>query len=180
MTWKIVTMCTHNRTRSVLAAALLADHLWRAGVTAEVFSAGQRDAGLPATPETVRLLAKRGLDASRHRSRTVDASLVEEADLILTAEPQHVVSVAGRWQTAFDKTFVLPELLRLAQPVGPLAGRDLVTWLAEVGTGRPTGAAYLTAEIDGIADPTGQSAKVWRASFDEIDAMCERLAMMLR
>jgi protein-tyrosine phosphatase len=172
---RVLSVCTHNRTRSVLVGALLREHLRDAGLAADVATAGTAGSGLPATDPTVRLLGTRGIDVRGHRSRPLDERAVAGADLVVTAERDHVVWIAGRWPGAFRRTFTLPELVaRLGDR--PLVGRDVAAWLDEVAAGRPTAMEYLDAEVGEIADPTGRAPRAWDTAFAEIDDLTRRLA----
>lgn len=173
-------MCTHNRTRSVLMAALLGRYLHELGVDVQTASAGTVGDAQPAMPEVVDLLAERGIDVADHLSRRVDAGSVGEADLVLTAEAQHVVHVAGSWRDTFGRTFTLPEFVRRAEAAGPRGGAPLADWLVEVGVGRPTGVGYLHDDsVPEVDDPTGGPPEVWAVSFDAIDHWCRRAAELL-
>ena len=180
MTDQFLAVCTHNRTRSVMMGALLGDHLARSGVLVDVSTAGLRETGQPPTAETVRLLAARGFDVSDHRSQQLSADLIDASQLILTAERQHVVHIAGRWRAAFVRTFTLPEIVTRGEAVGRKGSSSLDEWLTVLNAGRPTGLDYMSAtEVPEIADPTGRSPSIWRASFDEIDGLTRRLAALL-
>ncbi|CAB4862645.1 unannotated protein [freshwater metagenome] len=177
---KILTVCTHNRTRSVLMLALFGEQLSRHGVPARLASVGTFDQNQPATEPTVRLLAKRGLDVSAHLSSFVNAEAVGDADLIVTAERDHVVFIAGRWEGSFERTFTLPELLVRADAVGPRNGMPMAEWLALVNEGRPRGIEYLSdPTVLEIEDPTGQAPVVWRGTIERIDLVSLRLAQLL-
>ena len=181
MTLHVVTMCTHNRTRSVLMGALLGAHFANVGVDARISTAGMSGDGLPATEPTVRLLAQRGIDVSGHRSTFISDELMSTADLVVTAEVQHVVFVAGRWEGSFGRTFTLPELVQRGESAGPRYGQPIAPWLAELSEGRPVGYDYLSVpSVPQVDDPTGQSPLVWRAAFGEIDSLCRQLALLLR
>lgn len=174
---EILSVCTHNRTRSVLVGALLDAHLREAGVASHVQSAGTAAVGQRPIERAVRLLAARGLSVHDHISRPIVAADVGAADLIVTAEQQHVVAIAGQWPDAFARTFTLPELVTRARSVGPRGDRSLAEWLREIGVGRPTAFDYLDAtDIPEVADPTGKSRAVWDESFDQIDALTRELA----
>ena len=93
---RILTVCSHNRTRSVMMAALL-DQLLTERLGADsvvVRSSGFGPPGLPAIDDAVRAMRRRGLDVSHHRSTTTTSALVDGADLIITAERDHVVKIA--------------------------------------------------------------------------------------
>lgn len=169
----ILTVCTHNRTRSVLMAALLREHLARRGVSAEVATAGFLDEGLPPTEMTVRLLAARGIDVSDHRSRRVTRELVDWADLIVTAEQSHVVRIAGDHPGAFERTFTLFELAERADRAGPRGGRGWSEWLQVANQGRPQGSAYLGSPVPSVVDPTGLGSREWSRVVEQLELAME-------
>jgi protein-tyrosine phosphatase len=181
---RVLCVCTHNRTRSVMMAALLTHHLAAGGTRATVTSAGMASAGEPPTDQTVRMLAARGIDVRSHRSRRVATTLVADADLTVTAEPDHVIGVAGAAPEAFARTFTLPELVELGERVGGRAGRPLAEWLAALGAQRPDQLAFLDAAdagtVGAIADPTGQPPRAWDTAVTTIDDLTRRLARLLR
>ena len=177
---RVLCVCTHNRTRSVMTAALLQRHLTRVKVPATVSTAGTQPGGYPATDRTVRLLAERGMDVSDHRSQPLTDDLVLGSDLIVTAERAHVVSIAGRWPGAFHNTFTLPEIVALSRSVGREGG-SIADWLARVSIDRPGGLDYFDAQdIGEIEDPTGRQPGVWDRVFAEIDTLTNDLATALR
>jgi protein-tyrosine-phosphatase len=177
---QVLAVCTHNRTRSVLIGALLAEHLEAVGVAANVQSAGTAARGQLTMERAARLLADRGIDVIEHRSRMLEPEVVLAADLIVTAEQQHVVTIAGRWPGLFRCTFTLPELVCRAEAIGPRDGRPIAEWLLDVGHGRLTAFDYLdSTSIPEVSDPTGQSPAVWDQSFARIDALTKRLALVL-
>ena len=180
---RILCVCSHNRTRSVIAAALLDVRLSEVGVDADVASAGFASDGEPATSETVRLLAGRGIDVSTHRSRRIDANIAASSDLILTAQHDHVVHIAGRSPELFDRTFTLPEFVGRAESAGARGDRTLDVWLDSVGAERPSAFDYLDAGDSGaigeVADPTGRSPRDWAIAMSTIDELTRRLAALL-
>jgi protein-tyrosine-phosphatase len=181
---RVLCVCTHNRTRSVMMAALLAQHLAAEGVPAAVTSAGVAGADEPPTEPTVRLLAARGADVHGHRSRRIATALAGDVDLIVTAEPDHVIGVAGAAPDAFGRTFTLPELVALGERVGGRAGRPLTEWLTELAAQRPDQLAFLDAAdagtVGAISDPTGLSPRAWDTALATIDDLTARLARLLR
>ena len=180
----ILCVCTHNRTRSVLTAALLEGYLHELGVRSRVKSVGTKAQGKPALAETIGLLAVRGIDVGAHRSRTINDSSVGDAHLIVTAEYRHVLEIAGRTPEMFCKTYTLPEFVARAESVGARGGRSFETWLAEIGAGRPTALDYLDVADSGaipeIVDPTGRAPKFWTGALAQIDDLTQRLAQLLR
>ena len=176
---RILAVCAHNRTRSVLMGALLTEHVQREGTPATVKSAGFTTGGEPPTEPTVRFLATRGIEVGDYVSHWMTRSSVDGADLIVTAEQDHVVAIAGRWPASFGHTFTLPELVDLATTIGPRDGCSFHEWLAAVNNGRRTADEYLATEVGQIADPTGGPPAGWSTCFTEIDDLAARLAVLL-
>ncbi len=175
---RVLTVCTHNRTRSVLMNDRLGRRLIEAGCQPAMASAGFASAGQPPTDMTVRLLAGCGHTLVDHRSRLVDDTLVELADVIVCAERDHVITIAGRYPGSFARTFTMPELARLGELVGPASG-DLPGWLGRIGAHRRTGMDYLDADakaIGEIVDPTGSAPSLWADVFVQIDKYAIRIA----
>ena len=162
--FNVLVLCTHNRTRSVMMAGLLRKHLGndrRFGVT----SAGFREEGLPALPEAVALLAEQGIDASGHLSRRVTPEMVRSANLVLTAEKQHVVSVVADLGGDFDRVFTLLEFVHYA--TSPTDAR-------------PRGAVYMRINVAEVEDPTGRQPAVWRNVFNGMDTWCHQVAAIMQ
>lgn len=182
MSLYVLTVCTYNRTRSVLMGALVGHHMARLDIDGYIATAGvEGPAGKHATNQVVRLLAQRGIDVSEHRSSMLDAQVVSEADLILCAEVRHVTHIAAKWPDAFARTFTLPELVDRSLPIGGAGEGGFDRWVARLNEGRPRGVHYLSdpyiAEVD---DPTGQVGRVWEDSFTQIDRLCHRTARLIR
>jgi protein-tyrosine-phosphatase len=175
---RVLTVCTHNRTRSVLTGAMLGQHLRRLGARVDIRTAGFGDPGLPPTDQTARHLAELGVTGDEQRSRRLGDDDVRWADLVVTAERLHVVEIASRWPDAFGKSFTLREVVQLATSAGPVDG-DVGSWIRELGTGRSP-VTYLDGLADDdLADPTGGSPADWRAAITTIDELTGRLAEAL-
>lgn len=178
----VLTVCTYNRTRSVLMGALLGHHMACHDIDGYIATAGvEGPRGKHATNQVIRLLAQRGIDVSEHRSETLTEQLINEADLILCAEVRHVMHIAAKWPDAFSRSFTLPELVERSLPVGRVRELDLQRWIERLNEGRPRGVHYLSDPYLGeIDDPTGQIGRVWDDSFAEIDALCRHAARLFR
>jgi protein-tyrosine phosphatase len=177
---RILSVCTHNRTRSVLMSALLQQHAERAEQRMVFRSAGfsERGGELP-THNAVQLLAERDIDVSGYLSHFLSKQGVIGADLIVTAERRHVVTIAGRWPEVYDRTFTLPEIVELGERVGPRGALTLREWLDAVHAERPSPLDYLDHAVGEIADPTGKSPDRWSTCFAQIDDLSERLIKLL-
>ena len=71
----------------------------------------------PTTP--VEVLHELGIDAREHRSRPLSRRLVSHADLVLAMTRNHVWAVANHDPTAADRTFMVGEIVRLGERLGP-------------------------------------------------------------
>jgi protein-tyrosine phosphatase len=99
--FRVLILCTANICRSPVAAALLAQHLRALKLHREiaVTSAGTNVGmpGAPADPRMVALAADAGVRLKGHRSRGINARLIETADLILAMEEVHLEAVTSEW-----------------------------------------------------------------------------------
>lgn len=98
---RILVVCTANRGRSPMLAALLREALAEQAPGVEIESAGLSTyelgrVGLGADPSIVELCARHGLDLGGHRARPLSRELCEAADLVIVMEPwqREVLSTA--------------------------------------------------------------------------------------
>ncbi|MDO8362923.1 MAG: hypothetical protein Q7V88_08495 [Actinomycetota bacterium] len=174
----ILTVCSYNRVRSVMAQLLLQRALDAAGVRATVQGAGFAEPGKPPLPDTVRVLRQLGLDAAAVLTTRVDDAMVAGADLVLTAERLHVVRLAEDRHDVFAKAYTLPEFAARAEAAGQRGRRTMHEWLAAVGQGR-THAGFLSPATPEIADPAGLSTDAFGATAIDIDGWCRAIARLL-
>lgn len=94
MTYRIVTVCTGNICRSPMAEYLLATALDEEGLggAVEVTSGGTTswEEGEPIDPRAGSLLRARGIDPSGHRARQVPPRELQQADLVLALDNDHL------------------------------------------------------------------------------------------
>jgi protein-tyrosine-phosphatase len=113
-TFNLLFVCTGNTCRSPMAEGIARRDLAERGWThVRVASAGvAAHDGDPASAEAVVVGARHGVDLSGHRSRSMDAGLVEWADLILAMGVSHLAGVSrlgGRAKSALLASFAAGE-----------------------------------------------------------------------
>ena len=143
-----------------------------------VRSLGFGPEGVPAIPDAVDAMSRRGLDVSAHRSRQVTRERVDQADLILTSERDHVVGIAAESPDAARRAFTLPEFLVALADDPSAGGRSLAAWATDLTADRDP-ADYLGAAVDEIDDPTGSSRRRFEAATVAIEAMCDEVVDVL-
>ena len=93
--FRLLFVCSGNTCRSPLAGALAERELKGLGWRVEVRTAGVSAlSGTPASSGSLGAAERHGLDLTGHRSREVDAPLIDWADLILVMSPSHLVRLA--------------------------------------------------------------------------------------
>jgi protein-tyrosine phosphatase len=175
---RVLVVCTANRCRSPLAAAILRARLAARGVTAEVESVGLLEPGYRATDATVEAAAALGIDLGDHLSRRLDVTQIREADLIVGMERGHVREVVVFERDAWPRTFTLKELARRAADVGPRTRDEpLRGWLERVHEGRRSIELLGASADDDVADPTdtmiGDHDTTARELADLVDRVVE-------
>ena len=123
---RLLFVCTGNATRSVIGEALVR----RDRPDWPVHSAGTwAIPGLPSSRRTLAALDAVGVSAPGHRSRTLDARHLADADLVIAFERDHVSYVRARFPEAAAYTATLPRLLQDdAWPLPDLSTEALREW----------------------------------------------------
>jgi protein-tyrosine phosphatase len=125
----ILTICTANQIRSVLAQAILsreiAKHPELTGFSVD--SAGTW--ALPNQPADVRankIAKEMGFDISEHRSKEVNASLLENQALIIVMTHSHKEAILGEFgSVCAGRVFLLTELSGIGYDIpDPVSGNE--------------------------------------------------------
>ncbi len=161
---------------AALLESMLAERLGEEAAV-QILTSGFGPVDLPPIDDAVDAMRRRGLDVSAHRSSTTTASLVDGADLILTAERGHVVKIAALSPAAFPRAMTLPEFLSAAAN-GSGQGVELRAWVQSL-THERTAGAYLRDDIPEVADPTGSSPRAFEAAVVAIELQCSEVAAHL-
>ncbi len=151
----------------------------------QIRSSGFGPVDLPAIDDAVAAMQRRGLDVSAHRSSSTTSSLVDGADLILTAERDHVVKIAALSSDAFRRALTLPEFLAAAAQGGvdgaetDAGAREVLRSWVESLTGERSAGAYLRAAVPEVADPTGSPPREFEAAVAGIEQQCREVTSWL-
>lgn len=155
-----------------MAEGLLRQRLLAAGVDATVASAGLVTEDRPASRHGIDAMSRRGIDIDPHRSRRLTASLVHPTDLVIGMERQHVREVAVLEMGAFQRTFTLPELVRLARAHGPRRADETVeAYLRRIGEGRRPADLLGERPDDEVADPIGRPARDYERTAVQLEEL---------
>ena len=166
----VLAVCTANICRSPVMEVLLRDRL--DGDRFEVASAGVRGWDRqPIDPMAAAELQRLGHASATFRSRSIDSSLVESADLVLTATREHRSDVLAANPKALRRTFTLLEFATLSGLVDAGGPEALVSQAAQHRRLAP-------ADVD-VIDPYRRGPDVHRATADQIDAAVATIAQRL-
>jgi protein-tyrosine phosphatase len=119
--YRIVLVCLGNICRSPMAHVVLAEHLDRAGLAAEVevTSGGTGDwhVGGPMDRRAAAVLTSHGYDASQHRAQQFQPSWHDEHDLVLAMDAQNLADL----EALAEQLAGTERRLRLFREFDPLA-----------------------------------------------------------
>ena len=110
----ILMVCSGNTCRSPMAEGLFR-RLWKdigEPYPIDIASAGvSAISGFPASREAVEVMARRGIDISCHRSRSVEFEDIQKADLVITMTRGHKAVLALGYPELAHKVFTLSEMI---------------------------------------------------------------------
>lgn len=117
----VLFVCTGNICRSPMAAALfklLLKEQCPDWANWQVDSAGTwAEDGVAVSRNSALVIAKRGVDITRHRARTVTAEMLTKYDLILTMEPGHKEALQVEFPSIANRVYMLSEMEGRVEPV---------------------------------------------------------------
>jgi len=111
----VVTLCTGNAARSVMAGAILREHVPGLTVTT---SGTHVIEGMPMSWRTRDAIASLGLEVPNHRSRQATQQELDNADLVIALAREHVMWMRRVHPTAAPRTATLKRLARDLPPDG--------------------------------------------------------------
>ncbi len=160
----VLFVCTANICRSPYME-ITARHLAGADAAVEFSSAGTHGFREYAMDTVMAgTLAERGLNADAFLSQPLTGALIEDADLVLTAEATHRAFILDDHAAAFRKVFTLGQVAEVLRnsPVG-LTGENLLRALGERrGATEP--------RLD-VRDPYGRGPKAAEEAAEQIDEL---------
>ena len=163
-------VCTANICRSAYAEVLTAQLLGRLPATGLVVtSAGTHGAhGNPMDPAMVVEAERRGVDPAGFVSRPLTRTVIDEADLVLTAEASHRTFVLQERPVAVSRTFSLGQFASaLADVPAEAEGKDLL---------RAVRRARATARPDeDVADPYRRGPEAAAAAAEHLDGLLDQI-----
>jgi protein-tyrosine phosphatase len=163
----LVFVCTGNAARSVMAGAILAEHI----DDVEITTAGTHVVeGMPMSWRTREALAGLDVAAPRHRSTQLRDAHVEAADLVVCLAAEHVHYVRRTHPEAAPRTATLRRLARDLHPgPEPFGARVEALHLADVDLDHS----------EDVEDPAGGNLAEFEAVAREIHDLLHELAPAL-
>jgi protein-tyrosine phosphatase len=159
-----------------MAEALMRHRGGRSGSSLEVASAGFQTEGEAPPPDTIKVMARRGIDVSDHRSRMVTPADLQAADLVVGMTRTHVWDAALLEPTALTRSFVFGELVRLNESIGRRqSGESIGDWIGRLNGARSHGIVGST-QSEEIPDPYGRRTRAHERAAREIEKLELELA----
>jgi protein-tyrosine phosphatase len=164
-----------------MAEFLLRVALDRGGPGWRVSSAGvEAEVGRPMHPLAERALTDLGFAPGQWSSTATTRSLLDSADLILTAETDHRSAIVKMAPGTLRRTFTLRQFARMApllEPIGDVVSGEFRHILASRIAAVRAHLQPVTDDADDIADPLGHNAKAFRACARTIQSLAEQVAV---
>jgi protein-tyrosine phosphatase len=173
---RILTVCTGNICRSVVAERALARKLAARGIAAQVRSAGTLGE-LANDPDTVRAAREAGLELADHRSRrlTPDVITTDGADLIVAMTRAHLREVVALDPSAWPRTFTMKELARRTALVGR-GECSFTEWRRAVAGDRTAAGLMSSSHADDVTDPHGEPYRAHVEMVSEVTRLADLIA----
>ncbi|MGV1034623.1 MAG: hypothetical protein ACOYBP_05300 [Microbacteriaceae bacterium] len=186
----ILVVCTGNICRSPLAAGLVSSYVSDIPGQLLVTSAGTRPMlGSRVPGEIVRFAESLQVRLDAHVPRELNAELIHQASLVLTAERAHRAEVVSLVPSASRKTYTLNQFARLSSEhedmisrgeLPALATNQIDELVSEIADFRSLAAHLEQPQRDDIEDPYGRSQTAYEHVNEEIHSVSSHIAQFLR
>jgi len=160
----LVTLCTGNAARSVMAGAILAEHVPALVVETRGTHVVE---GMPMSWRTRDAIAELGVERSMHRSHQLTDFDVGSADVVICLAAEHVAYMRRTHSDAVAKTVTLKRLVR------DLPGAPGASFAERLAALRLDDAELMSSED--VEDPAGGDLPIFRACAHEISDLIDQL-----
>ena len=122
-----------------------------------------------------------GLDLAGYRARTIEEAKLADADLVIGMALEHVAAASVNGGAQPERSFSLTELVDLLKKAQPPSAREPEEYARAVVAGAQAmrRASSFTPSVD-IVDPLGGPRRLYRDVAEQIQALCNQLALSLR
>ena len=177
---EVLFVCTANRCRSPIAAAVLRQRL-PGGSGIAVDSAGLLDdEGRPVPDEGIAMMRRYGINLEAHRSRTVTIDDLRRHDLVLGMTRGHVRDLLALDPDAFSRTFTLKDFVhRIEAATRSDDIDDPGDALAAINAGRTLDSVLGASDLDDVRTRSANRSAVWTRVTHELVDYADRLAFVL-
>jgi protein-tyrosine-phosphatase len=174
--FSIVFICSGNRFRSPLAEAFVRRLTMGLPVVVQSFGTLRLGAA-PALAEARKLGLSLGLDLSEHRARLIGVESIEDADLVIGFDQEHVRRGVIDGNASIKRSFAFRELVALLEDATEPEIDDVVQRArhAVEQAASLRDAATDAWDAGAIADPFGRSWRVYRDTAAEIRELSLKL-----
>jgi protein-tyrosine phosphatase len=163
-----------------MAEAILRSELAERGVDWAIWSVGLLEAGHPMVEEALAALGPEGASMADHRSKTLVATDVREADIIFGMAREHVREVAVLVPESWARTFTLKEFVRRSETFPPwFPDQPFLSWLAAIHRGRERQDMQGDSAEDDVADPIGGMPSDFASTARLLRTLCTKVAERL-
>jgi protein-tyrosine phosphatase len=121
-----------------------------------------------------------GIDLRGHRSQALTADMLEAADLIVGMSRRHVQEAVLLDPACWPRAFMLKELVRRGELVGPRRpGQSIGAWVDEVHGDRTRQSLAGKSPADEVGDPYGGTLDQYRSTASELGILNAGLINLL-